>query len=237
MRTVAGVGGVGILCALAWQTAAHLPHWRGSVALFRHAIEVDPRNAGARFSLAKVYRAQDQTQEALGQITVILSDLPSSARAHNAMGMIRRDLGEFDAAAYHLHQAIEINPSLSLAYRNLGRVERDRGDSDAAEQAYRRSLELDPTGLRAQLSLARLLREQHRMEEAVSIYQGILREQPDLIAALNGVARAREEQGALAEAIHSYRRLTELRPADRSARERLRALERRATGMELTPPR
>jgi tetratricopeptide (TPR) repeat protein len=60
------------------------------------------------------------------------------------LGLVRQDLGEFNAAAAAYRRAVELKPDFTEAALNLGIVLQEAGNPDAAMQAYATAYRLQP---------------------------------------------------------------------------------------------
>ena len=219
--------GVSVLgfALLAVQTSRQLTYWRGSIPLFEHAIEVDPNNHEARFSLARTLRSRDRYEEAVEQYRQVLQRQPDSSRAHNGMGASLRELGDLEGALEHLEAALVLDPDLSLARTNRAQVLRDQGDLAGALREQRRAIELAPDALRGRMSLARILRGLEREDEAIAVYREMAERHPRHHRSRWQLAELLAERGDCEEAAVQLRAVLELRPDDRGAHRRLEEIE------------
>lgn len=69
---------------------------------------------------------------------------PSSVLPHFYLGNCAVESDQFDAAAEHYTQALEIDPANSRVYSNLGLAHLRRADPESAIAALRKAVELDP---------------------------------------------------------------------------------------------
>ncbi len=67
-----------------------------------------------------VYRAKGQNEKAILDYNTALKLVSSNYQAHNRLGIIYRDAGEFDLAQAHYTQAIDAWPGNADSYRNRG---------------------------------------------------------------------------------------------------------------------
>jgi Flp pilus assembly protein TadD len=222
-----GLAGAAVLAALGVASSRQLAHWRGPVALFQRAIDVDPGNHLARYGLANLYRSLGRDDDALAQYREVLSRRPSSARAHNGMGAVLRSQGEYALAVLHLERALEEQPDLVLAYGNLGHARAALGDEEGAERAFREAIRLDPASASRRMQLAHLLRRLGRSEEAIELCRQALALQPDHVVGRRVLAWLLAERGERDEAEALLRSLLRDDPDDRRSQRQLRALQSR----------
>lgn len=82
----------------------------------------------------------EQIQKSAQQYLV---QVPSDAKALNALAMSQYKKGRFDFALYLLGKAVAAEPGGSELYSNIGLVELAKGNRRAAIQNFRRAIELD----------------------------------------------------------------------------------------------
>lgn len=69
--------------------------------------------------------------------------MPDEPEALNAMGLVRFEQHNADAALALFRRAVARKPDLADAHNNIGNVLREEGKLDAARTAYQRAIELD----------------------------------------------------------------------------------------------
>jgi superkiller protein 3 len=79
---------------------------------------------------------------------------PNSAEAHQRLGEVLHDLGEFAAAVSEFEQAVRLAPRSASAHYGLGQAKRGQGDIPAAIAAYHRALQLSPNDAAPRVGLA-----------------------------------------------------------------------------------
>ena len=96
-----------------------------------------------------------QDPEALWKDT--LGKNPSSAAAHNNLGLAYLNKGELDKAAECYHKAIQIRPNHVDAHHNLGIVHGRKGEADTAAEYYRKVIQIAPNYADVQYELGLIL--------------------------------------------------------------------------------
>ncbi|MEE3332219.1 MAG: tetratricopeptide repeat protein [Myxococcota bacterium] len=211
------------VCALL--SAVQVQSWRNSLAVYRHALQVNPGNLAAHYSIAQEYRATDEYSLAKAHYRTVLEHDPGAARAHTGMGVVLRKEGRLNEAATHLERALASQPRLFIALNNLGNVHRDRGRPHEAELQYRAALRVESDANVARLNLARLLQSQGRSEEALELFRQVVRERPRSRRVRLDLARLLLEIGDLEGAAAEYRAILEFAPDDANAHEGLAELD------------
>ncbi|WP_420383214.1 sulfotransferase [Novosphingobium sp.] len=124
--------------------------------LLRHALEIRPDFALARFDLARALFLRRNGQAALAELSPLLACDPDSPAYRNlqaaCLGLLGDDHGA-EAIQSGLADQFPDNPSIAI---NHGHALRTAGMRDAAIRAYRRALTLRPATGEAWWSLANL---------------------------------------------------------------------------------
>ncbi|MCY4245544.1 MAG: tetratricopeptide repeat protein [Gammaproteobacteria bacterium] len=112
----------GLLCA-ALSAAACVPVGEGGDSAVRAGLHVD---------LAEAYLKEGRLAVALAEIESGLAAAPQNPRAHYVMGLVRRRLGDDDAAARHLQKALALapqNPRFAAEYATALCARGDYGEA------------------------------------------------------------------------------------------------------------
>jgi len=127
------------LAALSW---THLNHFRGTVPLLQHAIEVDPANIEARLGLGLALAGQGQFVDAEAQLKLVTQARPDSATAWVAYGRALTSQKKAPEAFAVMEQAVKRLPQSAdaifergIALNNLNRI-------PEAEQSFVTALNL-----------------------------------------------------------------------------------------------
>ena len=162
--------------------------YRQSDALYRQALEIDPRYAPAWAALAEnFYREADQG---------LLPFKQGYARAREAAT-----------------NALAIDPEYAPAHARLGRIAL-YGDYDlaGAAQHFKRALELDPTDLDVLRNSASLLQVLGRLDEALTLIEAIVRRDPVSVSALRNLGYYQRMGGRFDAAVAPFHTVLSLAP-------------------------
>ena len=91
--------------------------------------------------------------------------------AHNNLGILYEEQGDFNKAISHCQTAIKIKPDFSNAYINLGSSFDEIGKRDLAIESYKKSIELDPNSVESYNNLGSIFRYSGDYEKAIKYYQ------------------------------------------------------------------
>lgn len=163
--------------------------WRSSLALFEHAIRLDPGNWAARYYLGSALLAQRRFEEAAATYAAGLDINPNFRRARNNLAAALVELGRFEDAVVQYRLAIRAEPADPLPHANLGAALARLGRTEEAAGAFRRAVLLDPGNAQARNNLGSLLARSGMLEEARAQFIEALRLRPGYPAALANLER------------------------------------------------
>ena len=158
-----------------------------SDALYRQALDIDPRYAPAWHGLSRNFTNQTN----LG----LLSSAEGFARAREAAD-----------------QALALDPGYAPAQAALGYIAAGDNDLAAAAAHLQRALALAPGDPVVLGNSALLLNSLGRLEPALALSEALVRRDPVNLAALNNLGNAQRRAGRYDAAISSYRTVLSLSP-------------------------
>ena len=153
----------------AWAVVAwfNVEHWRNSISLFRHAIDVTTDNYVAYNNLAVALRQAGELDEAVSSFESVLRIRPQDAQARDNLGEALMAVGRVDEAVPHLEEAIRLQPGFAKARIDLASALIRSGRAAQAEAQYRAALQLRPASVEAHYGLGGVLAQQGRLQEAL----------------------------------------------------------------------
>src|SRR5262249_23308454 len=95
-----------------------------------------------------------------------LTDDPNNATAHNNLGFLLAQEGDWDEAIRHYNQALRIDPGKSMAMANMALAYVAQGNDEAGIEWLRNAVEADSTNLLAWENLSRLFLKLNRFGDA-----------------------------------------------------------------------
>src|SRR5271157_5368874 len=162
-----------------------------------------------------VLAIQGRLEEAVASHKKALA--PSSADAHNNLGMTLCQLGRLDEGIESLRHAVECDPGHPMAAANLGHVLAARGKHGEVAEVFRAIARLRPDNLVARLRLGEALLNLNELDEARTCFEVALRLAPASPAALTGLGLVLVRLKRFDEAIPSLRRAIEIEPDEPGA--------------------
>jgi len=121
-RQIIGLLAVVILLMLSVCTFLQLRHWRNSLMLFEHAVEVTKGNYIAHHNLAHILEQQGKMDEATAHDREAVRIKPDFWRGHFGLGLYAYKRGDLYEAQEHLVRAMKYNPHSATAGDILMRV-------------------------------------------------------------------------------------------------------------------
>jgi len=208
-------------------------HWRSSVALWQHALEVTTENHRAHNNLGHALARDGRGSEAIARYTEALRIKPDYAEAHNNLGYALADQGRVREAIAHYSEALRVLPDYVEAHNNLGVALAREGNADGAIQHLSDAVRIEPGRAEAHNNLGAVLAGQGRLEDAIRHLAEAVELRPAYADAQRNLAMAHYEravtlagQGRTSEAVGHLESVLKLDPAHPGARRALDALRR-----------
>jgi protein O-mannosyl-transferase len=186
----------------------------------------------ARASMGEVFLEQERWAEAARQFQLVLAALPGNSLAEHHLADALFSLERWEEAAAHYRLYLEREPRDAGALNNFGIALISTGQADGARNAFERAVDIDPSNAAAHYNLANVLFKGFEVDRAVGYALRAIQLQPDDSHSHELLGRIFLSQGRLTDAEHQFRRVLELDPSSRFAREEMHLLRR-----SRTPPR
>jgi Flp pilus assembly protein TadD len=203
-----------------------IKHWKNSVTLFQHAVNVTDNNYTAHTYLGHGLFSERRPERAIEHFRRALQIKPSDYTAHTLLGDALAHEGRLDEAFDHLSEALRINPDYAEAHYYLGLVLEKKGDLEKAIDEYGRALYLQPHLLKVMNNLGSALIRKGDFEKAVFYLTEAVRFNPDYATAHYNLGVARLGQKKVREAIYHFSEAVRINPGYTKAHEALRHLEK-----------
>jgi tetratricopeptide (TPR) repeat protein len=193
-------------------------HILAAEALYRRAIDADPKSFEAHLSLGLLLARQGKPEAARPELALAtnldpgVSGAQVKARAWRALARIDR-ASDPTGASNDLLEVLKISPETSEDTELAAELADQSGEYEAAEKAYRRVLASDPKSRAAKAGLIHVLMERKQYTEAETMLRAALLQAPDdpvLTAQLATVLAAQDK----AEALPLIQKLHEAHPND-----------------------
>jgi len=108
-------------------------------------LQITKNNDLAHYNLGMALKNQGKMEEALNEFRKAISIKPSSADAHNNLGIIlEMHFKKYDEAIYHYRQALQNAPNNSGTHFNFGIALAKKGEIKEAIEHFRQAIYLKP---------------------------------------------------------------------------------------------
>ena len=142
---------------------------------------------------------------------------PDSAYAHNELGLLFDERGDFTKASAEYEAAIRLAPGKPGAWNNYGVLLHRAGRLDAAEEKLLRAIEVDKAYAKAFVNLGNLYTATGRRAEALAAYREAVHLSPRSIQHRISFGNGLDAVGDRAGALHEYLSALEIDPASADA--------------------
>jgi len=113
----------------------------GAEQLYRQNLMASPSHQPSYHGLAELMVAQGRGAEATSMLSSWSATQPYVAESHLEMAWLQKELGQPDAAAQSLQQALQVNPGHPKALAHLGEFYQQNGQHQQAAAMYQQSLQ------------------------------------------------------------------------------------------------
>ncbi len=216
-RVLASAAAAIVLAACALVTLRQLSYWRDTSTLFTRAAAVTSGNFVAYTVLGNELAGQGKLPEAIEQCRKALEISPDYSEAHNTLGNVYAQQGNYDEALLH-YRAAAADPTYADPRNGMGDVLIKLGKYVEAEAQCREALRLAPVHLSAMYGLATALHNQGKTDEAADYYRRIIALNPNLAAPHRNLGKILVAQGKADEAIAELSRALAIHPEDADTR-------------------
>ena len=195
--------------------------FENAMALFNHAIAIDPSEPLAYSGLASGYvlmevltdsSSRNAVKHAKAAALKAVELDPTVAEAHDALSEAKMLEWDYDGSRQSIERAIELNPNLpEVRVHNAWNLAIYGTEAEAIAE-MRRGVELDPLSPLYNAWLGGLYWEYARYDEAVAAAEKAIELQPDFPVALYVLGLAYADKGQHEKAIAVHKRALQLYP-------------------------
>jgi len=194
-------------------TLRQLDHWRNSISLYRHTLQVTSNNCIIHNNLGVSFLKENDLDAAIREFMEAIAIQPNYIEARLNLGMAHSNKGNLDAAIKEFKEALAINPVSAEAYFNLGTVLLIKGDLDAAINEFKEALAINPVYMDSHNNLGAAFVRKGNLDAAIEEYQLALRIDPNNSTVHNNLGSVLERKGHLDAAIKEYQIALRITPS------------------------
>ncbi|MEF8794234.1 tetratricopeptide repeat protein, partial [Thiohalorhabdus sp.] len=114
------------------QTFARDGQWQAAIALYKNALDINPRLADAHFLLGVAYYQDEETGSAVSALRRAGELNPRSAKTFYNLGVAYAQTGDTTKEMAAYREALRLNPDHISAHYNLGTAYWAQGKDDLA---------------------------------------------------------------------------------------------------------
>ena len=107
--------------------------------------------------------------------------------AHNNLGAVLQELGEYQKAALSYQKAIQIQPNFAEAHSNLGATLKELGERQKAISCYQEAIKIQPDNAEAHYNLGIVFKELGEHQKAITCNEKAINLKPDHAKAYNNI--------------------------------------------------
>src|SRR5207245_8728724 len=218
--------------AIAREVVAARPDMAAGRELLAFVLQQHEQISEAIANLREAIRTGGETQSALVQLGLLLTESGKSAEAEkvlaplaksndpdalNAYGIALADEGKFDLALQQFQRVLQSDPNNAPALQNLGIVALRRDDIQSAQQNLSRALELNPRLPLALNTMGVVFARQGDFGRAVEYWRRAVDIDPRQYDALYNIGLVEGRAGHRAEAREALTRFVKTAPKERYA--------------------
>jgi eukaryotic-like serine/threonine-protein kinase len=190
-----------------------------AIKLLQRAIQLDPQSAASFAALSEAYYEQNRLN-ADPQWLKLASEYANKAisldgylaAAHNSLGLVKMQSGDFAGAEKEFLSAAELDPKSPMPNRCLGDLYYRTGKREQANQSLTRALQLDPKDWRTYMNVGVIAFHDGNFKEAISQWEQALKLEPDNVLILRNLGAAYHSVGRDDDAVAALQHALVINP-------------------------
>ena len=198
----------------------HAGNYEKARVEFQNALQIDPKDAPARFALGQTFERLGDLRSAMGNYAAG-ADSPTEVDSRVAMARILLLSGNLELAKTRDDEALVLAPQNAAALAVRAGIQAATGQKETAEKTAKRALELDPAEAGAVSLLASLYMRSGRHADARTLMQNAVNAQPGDAGMRAVFAQVLLEDGDVDGAIDQLDALAKLDPHELAYEARL----------------
>ncbi|SVB39219.1 uncharacterized protein METZ01_LOCUS192073, partial [marine metagenome] len=175
---------ISLLIALTW---IQVSHWKNSITLFKHAINVtDTKYLGVatiHAFLGDAYHREGELGIAISEFKKSLDLDPANLYSLNNLAATLAEQGNLKEGLSYAQKLSRLQPDYTPGLITMGNILEETGKLDQAQIYYEQVLELDSDSFENYLNLANILYRKGNLEGAIPHYKKVINLNPNLLEA------------------------------------------------------
>ena len=202
-------------------TRIQVGHWRNSIALYEHTLNVTEHNFIIHGNYGKVLDEDGRTEEAIEQYQNVLEIRPDRADAHYSLGVLFWETVKQPQSIAHYQKAVQLEPDMTKAIYNLATALMKISRYDEAAGHFRKVLELRPDHAVAHFNLGVVLDKLGKGQQSINHFKLALKLNPDNPDAHYNLGVILGKMGKLEQTIEHFDNTLQLNPENVEAHNKL----------------
>ncbi|MFH1980812.1 MAG: tetratricopeptide repeat protein [Pseudomonadota bacterium] len=200
---------VGMLAVIAHQQTAH---WKNTLTLFQHTLDVNPSSSIARSNMGIYLHEHGRIDDAIRFHQEAAALAPHKPEYHYNLGLAHLYKQDFAKALSSFTRTTGLRPGYVAAMSNQGLCLLQLGKMEQARQVFEQVLTIDPDDIYANNHLGRYYFLQGNLSAAEAHLRKVLSVQPDRADALGNLAGTLAAGGDYTSAERFYREAIRIAP-------------------------
>jgi len=192
---------ISLLIAITW---IQVSHWKNSITLFKHAINVtDTKYLGVatiHAFLGDAYHREGELGVAISEFKKSLDLDPSNLYSLNNLAATLAEQGNLKEGLGYAQKLSRLQPDYTPGLITMGNILEETGKLDQAQIYYEQVLERDSDSFENYLNLANILYRQGNLEDAIPHYKKVITLNPNLLEAHYNLGNIFGQLGQLIDA-------------------------------------
>lgn len=200
-----------IIACLSILTWTQVGHWRSSITLFEHCLQVTEKNYFAHGNLAHALMEEGKFDTALSHCEQAIAIAPG-ALSYLCKGNAYNKLEQYQPAIENFSEAIRLKPDFAETYASRGSTYSKLGQQQLAVEDYNEAIRLKPGFAEAYLGRGTAYGKLGQDQPAMKDYNEAIRLKPDFAEAYLTRGNAYGKLGQDQSAIKDYDEAIRIKP-------------------------
>jgi Tfp pilus assembly protein PilF len=187
-------------------------HWKDSIALSEHSIEVTENNYKSYTNLGLAQARKGRFYQAIDSYTAALNIDPYCSLTHYNLGILLDQLERYEEAISHYNMALRYNPDMADVHNSIGVTLMRQGKYEDAIGYFSEAVRINPNLADAHNNYGTVLANQGKFLEAIDYFSKALTINPGLVSGHCNLAKALAVEGRLEEAVDHYTKALTINP-------------------------
>jgi len=201
-----------LLVGLILCTRAQVRHWKNTLALFGHGVQVTPNNPIIHYHYGDALLIDGRLDEAAFHFQEALRINPLFEKPYDGLARSFYKQGKIDETIAVCKKRLRIGKPAAAIYFRLGMAYYSKGDIGRAIQSFKESLRLKPDSVPTHGNLAKVLVRTGNPDVVITHLTEAIQLNPNIAPTHRALALAFRSKGRTEEAITHFREALRIKP-------------------------